>query len=224
MSGPSSSRWAPKPPPVKAFNSPVVKVSVGEPPKLFHIHKGLLIHYSIYFRSAYNGNWAVSNESIHRLEDEDAEIFQMFYTWLYNGQRLHPPGEDFDFDKLPLMLCGVWVFGDKRGVVGLKNTAMESLTSTFEQVDNLPEPSTLCYIYDNTSESSSLRKFFVHLVAINAERQDFSIAAFLKDGKREDSLPVEFGYDLAIALAEVAAVEQPEWFLDPGWEGYFDKS
>lgn len=64
-----------------------MQVVVGKDnPKTFHVHKGLLTHYSEYFACAIgNANW-MESDGVVRLDHDDPETFQLFYNFIYTGR------------------------------------------------------------------------------------------------------------------------------------------
>ena len=98
-------------------------------------------------------------------------MFQALYTWIYT-HRLHDPlsspvklsiARSLKSHVVPLsarLLCKIYVFRDVRGVPELKNEAIDLLITrmALTWVGNLGLTQ---YIYENTPESSILRKLHV---------------------------------------------------------------
>ncbi|KAK5122008.1 hypothetical protein LTR16_004194 [Cryomyces antarcticus] len=151
-------------PPASVYDT-IVHISVGQPAKIFAIHKGLLCHYSTYFQSAFNGNWVEADDTARRVEGEDVEVFQIFHDWLYN-RRLFDPDEAVpgNLSLTGFVLCRVFLFADRRGVTALKNATINALYLYYAE-DRPPYPDeAVRYVYENTTESSALRRVLVDLV------------------------------------------------------------
>lgn len=55
-------------------------------PKIFHVHKGLLAHYSECFARAFgNDNW-LEVEGTASLDADEPEVFQLFQNFIYTGR------------------------------------------------------------------------------------------------------------------------------------------
>ncbi|TKA82150.1 hypothetical protein B0A49_00208 [Cryomyces minteri] len=185
-----------KSPPASVYDT-VVHISVGEPAKVFAIHRGLLCHYSTYFQSAFNGNWVEADDNARRLEGEDVEVFQIFHDWLYN-RRLFDPDEAFprNFPLTGFVLCRVFLFADRRGVTALKNATINALYLYYTE-DRPPYPDEVVhFVYENTTESSVLRKVLVDLITYMFPR----LVDYMQ-WVDEDKLPVsEYMRDLEVAF------------------------
>lgn len=73
--------------------TPLVKIVVGgltEPERIFHVHEGLLVLRSDYFKSALHKHWASGVEKEVHLPEESAQAFGAFARWIYNDLDLVP--------------------------------------------------------------------------------------------------------------------------------------
>ncbi|KAG7005097.1 hypothetical protein G7Y79_00021g049640 [Physcia stellaris] len=73
--------------------TPLVKIVVGgltEPERIFHVHEGLLVLRSDYFKSALHKHWASGVEKEVHLPEESAQAFSAFARWIYNDLDLVP--------------------------------------------------------------------------------------------------------------------------------------
>ncbi len=61
-------------PPLSSFQYPIIHLVVGEDKVDFGIHKGLLLHYSSYFRGAFNGDFEEARTGVFVFEDEDDRL------------------------------------------------------------------------------------------------------------------------------------------------------
>lgn len=94
----------------------IATVKVGPAAKEFHVHKGLICHYSQFFRGAFKGGFKES-EGVVTLADESPESFQAFFTWLYGG-RLVEDESSFDLKTMQgcTFLAKTYVFAEAHGI------------------------------------------------------------------------------------------------------------
>ena len=118
----------------------LVSITAGKEQKLFRIHKGLLRYHPSYFRPALNNNFKESHIEAVELPQDEVDVFQAFYIWIYT-HRLHDPQSSsvklsiagsLKSHEMPLsarLLCKIYVFGDVRGIPGLKSEAIDLLST-----------------------------------------------------------------------------------------------
>ena len=142
-------------------------VGKGEIKREFRLYKGLLSYHSSYFQAALNSRFAEGLYGVVHLPEDDVEVFQAFYYWLYTRKLfdLHA-GRAYvsktDTTNIEWMLiCKIFVFGDARGIPGLKNAAIDLIIAKFVQTWAFPIE-TVRFVFDNTQESS-LRKLLVDM-------------------------------------------------------------
>jgi len=65
----------------------IITVAVGpdDAKKKFKIYRGLLCHFSSYFDRMLNGSFREGGSTYLRLNDTDADTFNVFYYWLNSG-------------------------------------------------------------------------------------------------------------------------------------------
>lgn len=68
----------------------IVAGGLSEPERVFHIHEGLLVLRSDYFKSALNEHWPSAVEKRVNLPEENAQAFSAFARWIYNDLDLVP--------------------------------------------------------------------------------------------------------------------------------------
>lgn len=145
-----------------------VIVGKGEIKREFCLHKGLLSYHSSYFQAALNSRCAEGLYGVVHLPEDDVEVFQAFYYWLYTRKLfdLHAGrayASKTDTTNIEWMLiCKIFVFGDARGIPGLKNAAVDLTVAKFVQMWAFPIE-TVRFVFDNTQESSPLRKLLVDM-------------------------------------------------------------
>lgn len=137
---------------------------VGPAEKSYSLHKGLLCKYSDYFRAALTGSFAEAATQTVRLDEEDPAIFDLFVTWLYT-QRIIPEdmtSKDVDWK----ILAEQYVFADRRSSPSFKNAIIDALaTKALDKEQFLPQYGTIKWIWDNTADKASLRRFMVDYFA-----------------------------------------------------------
>jgi hypothetical protein len=139
-----------------------VTVTVGSElhKREWSIYEGLLTHYTSYFRTALQNKWKEGETGVVDLPHDNPDVFQAVFEWLYTG-KLYP--ELTEEGRIPLdfeTICGIYVFGDIRGIPGLCNASINLLFQTIVQAWDRPDE-VLNYVYDNTCAGSNLRKFLV---------------------------------------------------------------
>lgn len=192
----------------------MVIVDVGRGPALkeFHVHKGLLCHYSEYFRGALKGGFQES-KGIVTLDHDSGDVFQIFVTWIYT-KKLLSRGKTFDLSEAgeARLLCRIYVFADSRGVPMLKNAVTDLLiTSICEQ--NVVPQTEVKYVYANTPEKDRFRAL---LVDVFSRLNSLPSAVFFGDVDR-DTYPPEFLFDLCKAAIGKENVKKPDMALSD-WE------
>ena len=94
------------------------------------------------------------------VDEEDICAFPLFAKWLYSGSFDTAPaqGDREEAYKTIMKFCKIFVFADKRGIATLQKLAIDA---TVQQLGNswygLSQP-IVKYVYQNTLESSVLRK------------------------------------------------------------------
>lgn len=175
----------------------MVTIKVGKQKQAFFAHKGLICHYSTYFRAAFHGHFQEATAGAVELDDDDVEVFKTFFGWVYTGKLFEPtskPGE------VPLdwsLLSKLYVFGDARGIPALKDAAVDAIIDRFTNVWSMPTY-IFPYIYSNTPEGSQLRKLAVNMIVYTTFP-----STRLKDPQYEANFPIEYLRDLAIALCDL---------------------
>ncbi|KAH4779353.1 hypothetical protein HBH63_128640 [Parastagonospora nodorum] len=175
---------------------PIVTVVVGSEcdKKEFHIHGGLLQHYSSYFRRAMKPEWTRDATDRIELKQEDPALFQIVFHWFYSGKLYSTPAANGQVPVSEPDLCKIFVVGDCRGIPELCNAAINLL---FQRFANEWAYACRClnYIYTNTIAGSCLRSLFVDLAV--------SSFSFDKLKENESSYPKEFLIDVVLRSREL---------------------
>lgn len=137
-----------------------IKVGTGNT-ETFEVYKGVLKFYSGYFRAAIAnieaGRFAEAEDGVITLAEEEPRLFAVFKGWLF-GRKLHDSLGAMPV--VPTTLCELWCFGDRRQIPLLQNEAITALHRWIVETNMCPTAQ-LEYIYTNTCEDSSLRRFVI---------------------------------------------------------------
>lgn len=158
----------------------MVIVKVGPLEKEFHIHKGLICHYSEYFRDAFKAGFQES-EGMVKLNQDEVDVFQCFFNWLYTGKLLDD-GEEFNFKHRQdtLRVLKTYIFAEVRGIPMLKNTTIDKFLDLV--IKEYFSPSNYFkHVYENTPENDKLRTL---LVSLMTRWQGVHGALFFTDGHK----------------------------------------
>ena len=101
------------------------------------------------------------------LPDQEADVFQFFQLWLYSSE-LKVVADDKALVKT--ILLKLWVLGDTLDIPCLQNEAMDEFIKLFES-DIFPI-SKISWVYQNTIESSLLRKLCVDVLVHRGHASD----------------------------------------------------
>lgn len=159
----------------------------------FQVYKGLLTHYSSYFRTALNGKWKEGADKTVRLPEDNPDVFKVFFHWIMTGRLFTTINTEIPLTEH--LICEIFVFGDARGIPELCNVAIDVFFAKSVQTLNFYMP-TLGYIYENTLPGSALRRFVVNFAVMNLECKDLVL----------ETNPREFLADLIMESAKMEKV------------------
>ncbi|MCJ1461298.1 hypothetical protein MMC28_011680 [Mycoblastus sanguinarius] len=118
-------------------------------------------------------------------------MFKHFQYWIYSETILASDEYDIEWRTL----TNLYIFSEARRIPNLQNAAMDVLIDT-EMSRSCISIAELSHVYDNTAESSTLRKFLVDWAA-----QRVDLAKESRFGAaNKDYFPKHFLFDLTIAL------------------------
>ena len=181
-------------------NSSIVTLDVGPNKITFHVHQELLFKSSPVFKAAFSGNCRESDEHRMALPEDDPETVERFMQWLYFNSLGLTKGVCSDtWDKRYWQLARLNTLADKFDVRLLKNAIIDELFALrMTPGVRSPQPPVVGYIYENTTETSSLRKLIVVWYAWHIKHTWYTSssapACFA-------NIPM-FAADLAIALSQ----------------------
>lgn len=214
MDNPSSTKFQ---------NNPIVTLNVGPDKHTFHVHQELLFNSSPVFKAAFSGAYQESSERCMALPDEDPEIVERLMQWLYfKSLSLTKAVCSKTSTERYFQLAKLNTLADKFDVGLLKNLIIDEIFAINTRPNVFPpQTPVIAYIYENTTEKSSLRKLMVgwYVWHINHKWYTFdSTPEFLED------IP-SFAADLAIAMSR--RVQDPSLkspFLSEPSSYYEDRS
>jgi len=140
------------------------------------------------------------------LKDDDPEVFQAFFGWLYTGKlysALDASG------KVPLttkLICEVYVFGDARGAPELCNAAVDLLIQKMQHEWIYPTYQ-LVFVYENTPPGSPLRKLLVDDAVQNSSFSE--LVDLTQRSKGLELYPKDFLGDVVLAFMALGSTPIP---------------
>lgn len=124
------------------------------------------------------------------MAEDDAEVFRHFQYWAYTGTLEQKPHDPTEISWH--ILIGIYVFAEARCIPILQNIAMDAIISKHESSMRAPIEE-YRYIYDNTAESSPVRRFLVLWAAHRGSLR--------KDWFNDRTIyPIDFAIDISLAL------------------------
>ncbi|KAF2427286.1 hypothetical protein EJ08DRAFT_362956 [Tothia fuscella] len=112
-------------------------IRVGAEERDYLLHKGLLSHHSRYFKNRFSSRWPQDDTAIINVPDDDAEAFDIFFSWLYtHSPYITSPRYNFhantpdDVEKLYRVLAKAYILADMLQIPGLKNAITDRYITT----------------------------------------------------------------------------------------------
>ncbi|KAG2165936.1 hypothetical protein VTO58DRAFT_108796 [Aureobasidium pullulans] len=138
-----------------------ITVGTGDAAVVFHLPKVLLCNSSTYFKAALNNGFSETATQSICLDDEDPEVFRTYAAWLFEHEVCQAMDEIACFES---HMFQVYIFADKRGIIGLANDVVTKLCSFWCVQDismsitteYLPQLSSSCTLYQMTLDSMIL--------------------------------------------------------------------
>lgn len=139
------------------------------------------------------------------LPEDDVEVFELFQFWLNSGELLDT-GESI-LDLSVSALIGLYLFAEARCIPQLQNLTIDALIHIIKATGKFPTGEIL-RIYDNTTETSPLRRLLVDISArIGELRHDW----FTRE--KEGLYNKAFLVDLILALYDEKFKEGSQDFI-----------
>lgn len=192
--------------------SVVVKVGPEDNQKAFHVHKGLVMHYSGFFRGAFGSeNFQEGASGEVTLEDVEHRTFTIFVDWLYRQTWDHPMnwpalycvGEEKTMSP-GLLLTEAHVFADRFLVPGLKALTLELAADYYDYCHLLTKHTTwrnMVYASKNLPEDSPFLNLLVDAHCAYWGPDSYDAA----DESQFQELPHKFLMKMMKKFAEMAA-------------------
>lgn len=135
------------------------------------------------------------------LPDEDADVFEMFVSWLYRKTRHHDGFKIPGYDKQQECLMEdvrLFILGGKYMVEALQRTICEELVDKAASLNHrVPSLAVLDFIYANTRCNVILRKIVADWFATK-DKSEWRV-----DGKTPDTMSTDWLYDLPEFVVDV---------------------
>ncbi|KAK4690266.1 hypothetical protein P7C71_g6484, partial [Lecanoromycetidae sp. Uapishka_2] len=144
---------------LKFCGDPVVTLFVGEERHVFYVHLKLLCAASPVFKAAFSGNFKESKDHAMDLPDDDRGTIDRMIQWLYSRDYDLPgakPGPPCNECYKALVMLNI--LADKYGITELSKQSTKKLFKMFKNYKNPPTMALTKEIYNNTTQSSPLRK------------------------------------------------------------------
>ncbi|KAL1642391.1 hypothetical protein SLS58_005465 [Diplodia intermedia] len=193
--------------PVECLSGRMATIKVGKQPVTFNIHEGLLCHYSAFFRAALRGGFKEATSLEVSLQEDDPEIADQAFHWLYSGHITNNWGIFTDmmydiydinnefYDGEIFNLVHLWILGDKVQMPALQNAVMRVLVERVKMVEQnftfFSSAGLLKHVYANTLRSSPLRRLIIDMALLTGQEDAFSRLMDVEE------FPVEIVRDLA---------------------------
>ncbi|KAL1622874.1 hypothetical protein SLS54_004894 [Diplodia seriata] len=207
--------------PVECLSARMATIKVGKQPVTFNIHEDLLCHYSAFFHAALRGGFKEATSLEVSLQEDDPEIADRAFRWLYSGHISKNRGiftdmmydiydvndEFYDgetfiydinnefYDGEIFNLVHLWILGDKVHMPALQNAVTRVLVERVMMIEQnsafFSSSGLVKHVYANTLRSSPLRRLIID-AALLIDQED--ACSKLMD---VEEIPVEIVRDLA---------------------------
>jgi len=138
-------------------------VGKGDKTKEFQGHRGLLCHYSSYFKGALEGGFKEAESRTVTLPEDDVEVFEIFFSWLYTRSLFKREHDNLSIPLSWSLLLQVHCFADMRGVPRLQNMSSDAIIDKVANEWRFPH-NRFAYIYANTPHKAPLRTLAVDMI------------------------------------------------------------
>lgn len=170
----------------------MVTVLVGKPQVEFTAHKSVLCERSAFFAAALKPEWTNNQERVVQLPEDDPQAFSAYLEWAYRGSfTLDIDDVDNGIDAITMPLAQLYVLAEKLGpgMMSLKNAAIDKLIACLNKHECVLEEGTVCYVYQNTLETSKIRKWIEDDFAYDT-KESLMTTSELKDYPLEMTIKV----------------------------------
>jgi hypothetical protein len=176
-----------------------VWVGRGTAAKKFYINSDLAIQHSGFFKAVLETDSKKAEQQTIRLSDLDdnvAATFESFQSFLYAGkvvssQTNMKPDEDEEWDRL----ANSWILGNSLLSGSFKDAVVDAMVHKLVLAESVPLD-IYTNMYQNSSESSPIRKLMVDIAVHEREEEDMVTVCT----DNEPAVQAEFLRDVAVAL------------------------
>lgn len=175
-----------------APNPAFVTILVGEEETKFVVHRNLMLHYSSFFKTAFEGPFAEHETETMRQKDIDSRLFGVLVHWLYTRKIEYgvtllssslimsglskwttsdPAGHGQSAKKAFLMVM-LWTLAKTYRMRELQNDAMVALYKHIENLHLEDLMPLICYAYKD-GKPTPLKQLLIESVAFDPELLDF---------------------------------------------------
>ena len=154
----------------------------------FVVHKDLVCHYSPFFSTAFNSNFAESTTKAMTLPDVDLDSFGLLVHWLYT-QQIDIDSKDGGANVLPM--AKLWTLAERFLITKLQNKIMDKLRVLVEFAEKQNLKDFLHYAYE-AKEKSPLKQLAADRMAWKTTQQ--ALGAWI------DHLPDGMLVDIVMSL------------------------
>jgi hypothetical protein len=141
----------------RVLTAGIASIYVGPSEIVFDAHIELLCDCSPYFNDAFDNRFTKAFTEPIYLPDVDPDTFADFLCWAYQSTL------EAAFKEPPpwIRLCRLWALGDKLRAPRLQNIVIRWCIIKIKEEKMIPDSNSVQFIYNNTTESSPLRRFAV---------------------------------------------------------------
>ncbi|TVY44557.1 hypothetical protein LOCC1_G003359 [Lachnellula occidentalis] len=126
-------------------------------PTKFVVHREFICHYSPYFDAAFNGDFIEGQTQTLDLNDFWPTIFELFIDWIYTQNLCDLRGKALAVR----WMVPLWLAAEMFLVPELQNQTLELMNTELCRLRKNPATDVIQYLYDNSTEECSLRRFIV---------------------------------------------------------------
>lgn len=165
----------------------------------FVVHKDVVCASSKFFKAACSLSWKEGQEGIVRLPTARPCVFEMYLDWIYFGEIA---SKVTDWSMGPLI--NLYMLGDMLDDKDLRNNVIVALQNGSYKARKITGTSHICHIWENTKESSMLRKWALDAILLR-KRSSFEESAM--------KYPPDFVRQIAVKLMQQTPATRSADFL-----------
>jgi hypothetical protein len=174
--------------------------------KTFQVYKGLICHYSEYFRAAFNGRFTESN-GVSKLPNSEYFGFATFFNWMMEG-KLSMNVDELAQNRLKVVegVFEVYIFADAHIIPALKNAVIDVCIESFAKSWSMPSAKAVNQVWRNCPEGDGMHELLVDFVTksnnvIKWNNMSLKSEAFFPERTR-DQYPAGFLFKVCKTLVD----------------------